>query len=139
LSSRSKARKRAVDALYAAEMRDEMATDLLTVTQESVANRQNQDEIFDFAMELVSGVLANQIEIDELLSSLAQNWTLDRMPALDRAILRLGIYEIAFGNQVPAEVVISEAVAMASELSTDDSPAFVNGILAGVAATRKPI
>jgi transcription antitermination protein NusB len=139
LSSRSKARKRAVDALYAAEMRDEMATDLLTATQESVADRQNQDEIFDFAMELVSGVLANQIEIDELLSSLAQNWTLDRMPALDRAILRLGIYEIAFGNQVPAEVVISEAVALASELSTDDSPAFVNGILAGVAATRKPI
>lgn len=139
MSSRSKARKRAVDALYAAEMRDEMATDLLTATQESVADRQNQDEIFDFAMELVSGVLANQIEIDELLSSLAQNWTLDRMPALDRAILRLGIYEIAFGNQVPAEVVISEAVALASELSTDDSPAFVNGILAGVAATRKPI
>ena len=120
-------------------MRDEMATDLLTATQESVADRQNQDEIFDFAMELVSGVLANQIEIDELLSSLAQNWTLDRMPALDRAILRLGIYEMAFGNQVPAEVVISEAVALASELSTDDSPAFVNGILAGVAATRKPI
>ncbi|MEI7419635.1 MAG: transcription antitermination factor NusB [Actinomycetes bacterium] len=139
MSSRSKARKRAVDALYAAEMRDEMATDLLTATQESVADRQNQDEIFDFAMELVSGVLANQIEIDELLSSLAQNWTLDRMPALDRAILRLGIYEIAFGHQVPAEVVISEAVALASELSTDDSPAFVNGILAGVAATRKPI
>lgn len=139
MSSRSKARKRAVDALYAAEMRDEMATDLLTATQESVADRQNQDEIFDFAMELVSGVLANQIEIDELLSSLAQNWTLDRMPALDRAILRLGIYEIAFGNQVPAEVVISEAVTLASELSTDDSPAFVNGILAGVAATRKPI
>ena len=139
MSSRSKARKRAVDALYAAEMRDEMATDLLTATQESVADRQNQDEIFDFAMALVSGVLANQIEIDELLSSLAQNWTLDRMPALDRAILRLGIYEIAFGNQVPAEVVISEAVALASELSTDDSPAFVNGILAGVAATRKPI
>jgi len=139
LSSRSKARKRAVDALYAAEMRDEMATDLLTATQESVADRQNQDEIFDFAMALVSGVLANQIEIDELLSSLAQNWTLDRMPALDRAILRLGIYEIAFGNEVPAEVVISEAVALASELSTDDSPTFVNGILAGVAATRKPI
>ena len=139
MSSRSKARKRAVDALYAAEMRDEMATDLLTATQESVADRQNQDEIFDFAMELVSGVLANQIEIDELLSSLAQNWTLDRMPALDRAILRLGIYEIAFGNQMPAEVVISEALALASELSTDDSPAFVNGILAGVAATRKPI
>jgi len=139
LSSRTKARKRAVDALYAAELRDEMATDLLVATQESVSDRQNQDDIFDFAMELVNGVLANQLEIDELLSSMAQNWTLDRMPALDRAILRLGIYEIVFGNQVPAEVVISEAVALASELSTDDSPAFINGILAGVAATRKPI
>ena len=139
MSSRTKARKRAVDALYAAEMRDEMATDLLLATKDSVADRQNQDEIFDFAMELVNGVLANQIEIDELLSSLAQNWTLDRMPAVDRAILRLGIYEIVFGGQVPAEVVISEAVALASELSTDDSPAFINGILAGVAATRKPI
>lgn len=139
MSSRTKARKRAVDALYAAELRDEMATDLLVATQESVSDRQNQDDIFDFAMELVNGVLANQLEIDELLSSFAQNWTLDRMPALDRAILRLGIYEIVFGNQVPAEVVISEAVALASELSTDDSPAFINGILAGVAATRKPI
>ena len=139
MSSRTKARKRAVDALYAAELRDEMATDLLVATQESVSDRQNQDDIFDFAMELVNGVLANQLEIDELLSSMAQNWTLDRMPALDRAILRLGIYEIVFGNQVPAEVVISEAVALASELSTDDSPAFINGILAGVAATRKPI
>ena len=139
MSSRSKARKRAVDALYAAEMRDEMATELLWATKDSVADRQNQDEIFDFAMELVSGVLANQIEIDELLASLAQNWTLDRMPAVDRAILRLGIYEIAFGQQVPTEVVISEAVALANELSTDDSSAFINGILAGVAATRKPI
>lgn len=139
MSSRSKARKRAVDALYAAEMRDEMATELLLATKDSVADRQNQDEIFDFAMELVSGVLSNQIEIDELLASLAQNWTLDRMPAVDRAILRLGIYEIAFGQQTPAEVVISEAVALANELSTDDSSAFINGILAGVAATRKPI
>lgn len=139
MSSRSKARKRAVDALYAAEMRDEMATELLLATKDSVADRQNQDDIFDFAMELVTGVLANQIEIDELLASLAQNWTLDRMPAVDRAILRLGIYEIAFGQQVPAEVVISEAVALANELSTDDSAAFINGILAGVAATRKPI
>lgn len=139
MSSRSKARKRAVDALYAAEMRDEMATELLLATKDSVADRQNQGEIFDFAMELVSGVLANQIEIDELLASLAQNWTLDRMPAVDRAILRLGIYEIAFGQQIPAEVVISEAVALANELSTDDSSAFINGILAGVAATRKPI
>lgn len=116
-----------------------MATELLEATKEQVSDRQNQDEIFDFAMELVSGVLSNQIEIDEILSNVAQNWTLDRMPALDRAILRLAIYEISFGTATPAEVVISEAVALATELSTEDSPAFINGVLATVAATRKPI
>jgi N utilization substance protein B len=139
LSSRSKARKRAVDALYAAELRDVMATDLLEATKTQVGDRQNQDEIFDFALELVSGVLSNEIEIDEMLANVAQNWTLDRMPAVDRAILRLGIFEIAFGHETPAEVAISEAVELATELSTDDSPAFINGVLATIAATRKPI
>jgi len=116
-----------------------MATELLQATKDQVTDRQNQDEIFDFATELVSGVLTNQIEIDEILANVAQNWTLDRMPALDRAILRLGIYEIAFGESTPAEVAISEALALATELSTEDSPAFINGVLATVAATRKPI
>lgn len=139
MSSRSKARKRAVDALYAAELRDGMATELLEATKDQVADRQNQDEIFDFAMELVIGVMTNQIEIDEILANVAQNWTLDRMPALDRAILRIGIFEIAFGTNTPAEVAISEAVELATELSTEDSPAFINGVLATVAATRKPI
>lgn len=138
MSARSKARKRAVDALYAGELRDVMASDLLDATKEQVTDRQNQDEIFDFATELVNGVLANQLEIDEILSGVAQNWTLDRMPALDKAILRVGIYEIAFGG-TPAEVAISEAVDLAQELSTEDSAAFVNGVLATVSATRKPI
>lgn len=138
MSSRSKARKRAVDALYAAELRDGMATELLADTKSQVDDRQNQDEIFEFALDLVTGVLANQIEIDETISVMAQNWSLDRMPAVDRAILRLGIYEIAYAGIEPA-VAISEAVALASELSTDDSGTFVNGILAAVAATRKPI
>jgi len=138
LSSRTKARKRAVDALYAAELRDVTATDLLEVTRDQVADRQNQDEIFDFATQLVTGVLANQIEIDEILAGVAQNWTLDRMPALDKAILRVGIYEIAY-SATPSEVAISEAVDLAQELSTEDSPAFINGVLATVSATRKPI
>ena len=138
MSSRTKARKRAVDALYAAELRDVMATDLLEATKEQVSDRQNQDEIFDFANQLVTGVLANQIEIDEILAGVAQNWTIDRMPALDKAILRVGIYEIAYSD-TPSEVVISEAVDLAQELSTEDSPAFINGVLATVSATRKPI
>lgn len=138
MSSRTKARKRAVDALYAAELRDVMATELLEATRDQVADRQNQDEIFEFANTLVIGVLANQIEIDEILAGVAQNWTLDRMPAVDKAILRVGIFEIAYSD-TPSQVAISEAVDLAQELSTEDSPAFINGVLATVAATRKPI
>jgi len=115
-----------------------MATELLSETKSQVEDRQNQDTIFDFALELVTGVLSHQIEIDETISAMAQNWSLDRMPAVDRAILRLGIYEITYAGTEPA-IAISEAVALASELSTDDSGTFVNGILAAVASTRKPI
>jgi N utilization substance protein B len=138
LSARTKARKRAVDALYAAELRDGMATELLEETKQQVEDRQNQDEIFSFASELVIGVLSNQLEIDETISSMAQNWSLDRMPAVDRAILRLAVYEINFAELEPA-IAISEAVSLANELSTDESGAFVNGVLSAVVATRKPI
>jgi len=138
LSARTKARKRAVDALYAAELRDGMATELLEETKQQVEDRQNQDEIFSFANELVTGVLSNQLEIDETISSMAQNWSLDRMPAVDRAILRLAVYEINFADLEPA-IAISEAVSLANELSTHESGAFVNGVLSAVVATRKPI
>jgi len=138
LSARTKARKRAVDALYAAELRDGMATELLEETKQQVEDRQNQDEIFSFANELVTGVLSNQLEIDETISSMAQNWSLDRMPAVDRSILRLAVYEINFADLEPA-IAISEAVSLANELSTDESGAFVNGVLSAVVATRKPI
>jgi len=138
LSARTKARKRAVDALYAAELRDGMAKELLEETKQQVEDRQNQDEIFSFANELVTGVLSNQLEIDETISSMAQNWSLDRMPAVDRAILRLAVYEINFADLEPA-IAISEAVSLANELSTDESGAFVNGVLSAVVATRKPI
>lgn len=138
MSARSKARKRAVDALYAAELRDGIATELLEETKQQVEDRQNQDEIFSFANELVIGVLSNQLEIDETISAMAQNWSLDRMPAVDRAILRLAVYEINFADLEPG-IAISEAVSLANELSTDESGSFVNGVLSAVVATRKPI
>jgi len=104
-----------------------------------MSERQNQAEIYEFARTLVNGVLKHQIDIDEKIASLSQNWSLDRMPALDRAILRVACFEILFASETPAEVVVSEAVELASELSTSDSPGFINGVLAGVLATRKPI
>ena len=139
MSARTKARKRAVDALYAGELRNSAALELLNTTRELTSDRQNQDEIFDYASYLVEGVVNNNEEIDQAIAGLAQNWSLERMPALDRAILRIGAYEILFASDVPSEVAISEAVELAKELSTDDSPAFVNGVLAAIAATRKPI
>lgn len=139
MSARSKARKRAVDALYAAELRGLSALDLLTETEELSAGRQNQDEIFGFAKSLVEGVAKNSHEIDQIIEGLAQNWSLARMPALDKAILRVGAFEILHLTEVPHSVAISEAVDLAKELSTDESPGFVNGVLAAIAATRKPI
>lgn len=139
MSARTKGRKRAIDALYAAELRDGLATELLQETKETVVDRDNQDEIFGFAEHLVTGTLLNQTEIDELIETLSQNWPLDRMPAVDRAILRVATFELLHDDGTPAAVVISEAVDLAKDLSTDESPGFINGVLASVAATRKPI
>ena len=104
-----------------------------------MADRQNQDAIYEFAEELVTGVLKHQLEIDEKISSLSQNWSMDRMPALDRAILRLAAYELMFGSETPSEVVISEAVELAGELSTENSATFVNGVLSAISSTQRPI
>lgn len=106
---------------------------LLSETQVEVADRQNQDAIFDYAEMLLTGYQQNSDSIDTQLSMLADNWSLDRMPNIDRAVLRLAAWEILYNDEVPSEVAIAEAVALASEYSTDDSPKFINGVLARLA------
>lgn len=133
MSSRSKSRKRALDALYASELRGGKSLELLQETASGVADRQNQQAIFDYAESIVTGFIANQEIIDNELRQLADGWTLERMPSIDRAILRLGAWEILYNSEVPNEVAIAEAVALASEYSTDDSPKFINGVLARLA------
>jgi transcription antitermination protein NusB len=133
LSARTKARKRALDALYASSVREGSALELLSATQEEVGDRQNQEAIFDYAEMLLTGYLNNAQMIDTQLQMLADNWSLDRMPQVDRAILRLAAWEILFNSEVPSEVAISEAVNLAAEYSTDDSPKFINGVLARLA------
>jgi N utilization substance protein B len=91
---------------------------------------QGDPPVPEYAVELVEGVLANRLRIDELLSTYAEEWTLDRMPPVDLAILRLGVFELLWRDDVPDAVVVSEAVDLASSLSTDESPAFINGLLA---------
>ena len=90
----------------------------------------------EYAISLVQGVVAHGERIDELLSTYAVGWTLDRMPAVDRNLLRIGTYEILYRDDVPDAVAISEAVSLARELSTDESPAFVNGLLARIAELK---
>jgi N utilization substance protein B len=124
--ARSKARKRALDLLFEAELRDEPVLELL---EQRSAGRDGPP-VPEYAAELVRGVQAHRERIDELLATYAEGWTLDRMPAVDRNVLRLGAYELLWAGDVPDGVAISEAVELAKDLSTDSSPAFVNGLLA---------
>jgi transcription antitermination protein NusB len=127
MAARTKARKLALDILYAAELRGERPTDLL-----AQRGRPNTDEIAarGHAVRLIEGVQEHRERIDELLATYATGWTLDRMPAVDRNLLRLGVYELLWVDDVPDGVAVAEAVALATELSTDESPRFVNGLLA---------
>jgi transcription antitermination protein NusB len=129
VGARSKARKRAVDILYAAALRD---TDPLTLHAErtAVAEHPAPD---DYATTLLEGVVAHRERIDELLTEHAEGWTLDRMPPVDLAVLRLGLFELLWAQDVPDPVAVDEAVQLAKSLSTDDSPRFVNGVLGRLA------
>ncbi len=125
MAARSKARKRALDILFEAEIRGEPVLELLAAREEQAA-----PPVPGYAAELVSGVHEHAGQIDALLAAHARGWALDRMPAVDRNILRIGVYELLWGDDVPDAVAISEAVTLAGELSTDDSSSFVNGLLA---------
>jgi N utilization substance protein B len=131
MPARSKARKRALDILYEAEIRNVPVLDLLDERSAAVRSPDGTGPppVTGYAAELVRGVQAHRDRIDELLAEHAQGWTLDRMPAVDRNILRIGTYELLWAPGVPDGVAISEAVLLARDLSTDDSPAFVNGLL----------
>jgi transcription antitermination protein NusB len=128
MSARSKARKRALDVLYEADIRGIDASDVFAATTERRSD-EGQASLNAYVAEIVAGVAAHREYIDELLSSYSMGWTLDRMPAVDRAILRIGAYELLWRDDVPDGVAIAEAVALAQELSTDESSSFVNGLL----------
>ncbi|WP_409483177.1 transcription antitermination factor NusB [Arsenicicoccus dermatophilus] len=130
MSARAKARKRALDILFEAESRGVNAADLLTERVASPLRAGQEDHpVPDYTRVLVRGVVEHWAAIDDALATYAQGWTLDRMPAVDRAILRLGAFELVYGADVPEGVAIAEAVGLAKELSTDESPGFVNGLL----------
>ena len=124
MSARSKARRRALDILFEAEQRNISPIEALQ------GRREKTDTIInEYSVEIIEGVMAHGIQIDEFLSTYSQGWTLDRMPAVDRMILRVGSWELLYNADVPDTVAVSEAVQLATMLSTDESPAFINGLL----------
>lgn len=127
MAARTKARKRALDILFESELQGRS-------TGASLVDRQvdNDPPINPYTVELVDGVVANRERLDEVLAEHAMGWTLTRMPGVDRNLLRIATYEILFVDDVPDSVAVSEAVGLARELSTDDSPGFVNGLLATI-------
>lgn len=131
MAARSKARKRALDVLYEADLR---GVDAMTTLADRV--KLAEPPVNEYTIELVEGVHAHAERIDAILSDYAEGWTVARMPDVDRAILRLGVYELLWRDDVPDPVAIDEAVELAKALSTDESPRFVNGVLARVLRDR---
>jgi len=133
VAARSKARKRAVDLIYEADLR---GADPVSTLAERVALA--DPPISDYTIELIEGVTEHRAAIDQLLTDYSEGWTLDRMPGVDRAVLRVGLYELLWATDVPDAVAIDEAVELAKLLSTDESPKFVNGILGRVLRDQLP-
>lgn len=127
MSSRSKARKAALDLLYESDIRRSSAADLL-----SKRVTEMEYEAREFTKELIDGIELNKRKIDELISTYAQGWDMDRMPVLDRNILRLSIFELLWSKSVPEAVAISEALELATNFSTEDSTKYINGVLSKV-------
>ncbi|MFE5030142.1 transcription antitermination factor NusB [Streptomyces sp. NPDC056656] len=129
MAARNTARKRAFQILFEADQR---GVDVQTVLADWIRHSRSdtrQPPVSEYTMELVEGYAGKTVRIDELISQYAVGWTLDRMPVVDRNILRLGAYELVWVDDTPDAVVLDEAVQLAKEFSTDDSPAFVNGLL----------
>jgi N utilization substance protein B len=131
VTARSKARKRALDVLFESDVRGDEPLDTLAAWVGRA-----DPPVQDYARELVEGVAAHRARIDEVIASYARDWTIDRMPPVDRTTLRLATFELLWRDDVPDAVVIDEAVELAKSLSTDDSPGFVNGVLSQVLADK---
>jgi N utilization substance protein B len=136
VGARTKARKRALDVLFEAEQRH---LDPITLLADRVAEPGTEAALPQYSADIVEGVIDRLDRIDELLETYSHEWSLDRMPAVDRALLRIGTWEILFNDDVPDAVAIDEAVELSRSLSTDDSPVFVNGLLGRILELKPTI
>lgn len=138
MSARSKARKAALDLLYEADIRGTSAVEVLNL-RDIVEEGPDARPIREYTRELVNGVGDNFRKIDELITTYAQGWDMDRLPAVDRNILRIGIYEILWSETTPDGVAIDEALTLAKELSTDESAGYIHGVLGRISSIKESL
>jgi transcription antitermination protein NusB len=138
VSARSKARKQALDLLYEADIRGGSALEILQ-TRDVAEEGPDARPIREFTKELITGVSENSRKIDELITTYAQGWDMDRLPAVDRNILRLGIYEIIWSTELADGIAIDEALTLAKELSTDESAGYIHGVLGKISSIKESI
>ena len=138
MSARSKARKQTLDLLYEADIRSTSAADLLALRDVSEEGPDARP-IREFTKLLIAGVTENKRKIDELITTYAQGWDMDRLPAVDRNILRLGIYEIVWSADLDDGIAIDEALTLARELSTDESAGYIHGVLGRISSIKDSI
>ncbi|MBC2879768.1 MULTISPECIES: transcription antitermination factor NusB [Streptomyces] len=129
MAARSNSRKRAFQILFEADQREASVLDVLADWIRHSRSDDRQPPVNEYTMQLVEGYAEHVARIDELIETYAVDWDLDRMPAADRNIVRLGAYELIWEDGTPDAVAIDEAVQLAKEFSTDESPAFINGLL----------
>ena len=135
MSARTKARKRALDVLFSADVRAIPIAEALEAEAARAASEPERSASWMYAREILDGVIDHSVEIDETIETYARGWSLERMPAVDRAIVRIAVWEILYNPEVPGPVAVDEAVEAAKTLSTDESAEFVNGLLATIAST----
>lgn len=125
-----------MDILYQSDVRGEQTATILAAEARRAATEPAREASWLYAREIVDGIIDNRDEIDEQITTAARDWTLERMPAVDRALLRVGVWEILYNDDVPTAVAIDEAVELAKEFSTDDSGSFIHGVLARIARSN---
>jgi N utilization substance protein B len=135
MGARTKARKRALDILYSADVRQIGVSEALATAAERALSEPDREASWVYARQIVQGVVDHRVTIDKLIEEYSQGWSLARMPNVDRAIVRIAVWEILYNDDVPIGVAIDEAVEAAKTISTDDSSRFVNGLLAKIAET----
>lgn len=134
MSARHKARKRAVDILFGADINEQSLADALQAAQKRAQDEPERASSWDYAHAIVDGLIAHGEGVDQVLRSTSQSWPLERMPTVDRAVLRVATWELLHNPDIPSAVAIAEAVDLVNELSTEASSGFVHGILAAIAA-----